>query len=173
MRYTSPTDPPRDGAERIGILLVNSGTPRAPTARAVRAFLAPFLADPRVVELPRALWLPLLYGVILPWRPARVARKCRLIWTAAGSPLADLSERLRNELAAALAQRVLAPLSVELGMLYSDPGVPAALRRLRDAGARCRTCTSSPTTTTIPATSRRCARASAHTGRCTGVAGTC
>jgi len=136
MRYTSPTEPPRDGAERIGILLVNSGTPRAPTARAVRAFLAPFLADPRVVELPRALWLPLLYGVILPWRPARVARKYRLIWTAAGSPLADLSERLRNELAAALAQRVLAPLSVELGMLYSDPGVPAALRRLRDAGAQ-------------------------------------
>ena len=55
--------------ERIGILLVNSGTPAAPEPAAVRAFLARFLADPRVVELPRALWLPLLYGVILPWRP--------------------------------------------------------------------------------------------------------
>src|SRR6202035_5498101 len=122
--------------ERIGILLVNSGTPQAAEPRAVRAFLARFLADPRVVELPRALWLPLLYGVILPWRPARVARKSDVIWTAARSLLADVSERLRNELAAALAQRVLAPLSVELGMLYSDPGVPAALRRLRDAGAQ-------------------------------------
>ena len=60
--------------ERIGILLVNSGTPEAPEPAAVRAFLARFLADPRVVDLPRALWLPLLYGVILPWRPARVAR---------------------------------------------------------------------------------------------------
>jgi ferrochelatase len=136
MRYTGPTEPPPDGAERIGILLVNSGTPQAPSARAVRAFLASFLADPRVVELPRALWLPLLYGVILPWRPARVARKYRLIWSAAGSPLADLSERLRAELTNVLAQRILAPLSVELGMLYSAPGVPAALRRLRDAGAQ-------------------------------------
>ena len=61
--------------ERIGILLVNSGTPQAAEAGAVRAFLARFLADPRVVELPRALWLPLLYGIILPWRPRRIARK--------------------------------------------------------------------------------------------------
>src|SRR5580692_7523081 len=100
-------------AERIGNLLVNSGTPEAADARAVRAFLARFLADPRVVELPRLLWLPLLYGVILPWRPRRIARKYRRIWTASGSPLRDLSERLRTELAGALAQRMLAPLSVE------------------------------------------------------------
>jgi protoporphyrin/coproporphyrin ferrochelatase len=122
-------------AERLGILLVNSGTPAAPTAGAVRAFLARFLADPRVVEIPRLLWLPLLYGVILPWRPVRVAAKYRSIWTAQGSPLRDLTERLRAELEAALAQRVLAPLSVEAGMLYSDPDVAAALRRLREAGA--------------------------------------
>jgi protoporphyrin/coproporphyrin ferrochelatase len=128
MRYANP--------ERIGILLVNSGTPQAADAGAVRAFLARFLADPRVVELPRALWLPLLYGVILPWRPRRVARKYRLIWTACGSPLRDLSERLRAELAGSLAQRMLAPLSVELGMLYSPPSVPEALGRLRASGAR-------------------------------------
>jgi ferrochelatase len=121
--------------ERIGILLINSGTPLAARPAAVRAFLARFLADPRVVELPRALWLPLLYGVILPWRPQRVARKYRLIWSAAGSPLRDLTERLRAELANTLAQRTLAPLSVEVGMLYSDPDVAAALRRLRDGGA--------------------------------------
>ena len=122
--------------ERIGILLINSGTPLAAEAGAVRAFLARFLADPRVVELPRALWLPLLYGLILPLRPWRVARKYRRIWSAAGSPLRDLSERLRGELAKALAQRMLAPLSVELGMLYSTPYVPAALGRLRDGGAQ-------------------------------------
>jgi protoporphyrin/coproporphyrin ferrochelatase len=121
--------------ERIGILLINSGTPVAAQPAAVRAFLRRFLADPRVVELPRALWLPLLYGLILPWRPQRVARKYRLIWSAAGSPLRDLTERLRAELANTLAQRMLAPLSVEAGMLYSDPDVPAALRRLRDGGA--------------------------------------
>jgi len=115
--------------------LVNSGTPAAPTARAVRAFLAPFLSDRRVVELPRALWLPLLYGVILPWRPARAARRYRHIWTSAGSPLRDLTERLRTELLHALTQRMLAPLSLEAGMLYSEPDVRAALRRLREDGA--------------------------------------
>jgi ferrochelatase len=122
--------------ERIGILLVNTGTPQAAETRAVRAFLARFLADPRVVDLPRALWLPLLYGVVLPFRPRRVARKYRRIWTAGGSPLKDLSERLRDELAKVLAQRILAPLSLELGMLYSAPLVGEALRRLRDGGAR-------------------------------------
>ncbi|HEX8781933.1 MAG TPA: ferrochelatase, partial [Steroidobacteraceae bacterium] len=122
--------------ERIGILLVNSGTPDSPQPAAVRAFLARFLADRRVVDLPRALWLPLLYGVILPWRPARVARKYRLIWSASGSPLRDLTERLRAELAAVLAQRMLAPLLVEVGMLYSAPDVRAALERLRAGGAQ-------------------------------------
>ena len=122
--------------ERIGILLVNSGTPEAPEPAAVRAFLARFLADRRGVDLPRALWLPLLYGVILPWRPAREARKYRLIWSASGSPLRDLTERLRAELAAVLAQRMLAPLLVEVGMLYSAPDVRAALERLRAGGAQ-------------------------------------
>jgi ferrochelatase len=122
--------------ERIGILLVNSGTPQAADAAAVRAFLRRFLVDPRVVELPRALWLPLLYGLILPLRPRRVAAKYRRIWSAAGSPLRDLSERLRAELAAALALRMLAPLTVEVGMLYSAPEVPAALTALHAAGAQ-------------------------------------
>jgi ferrochelatase len=122
--------------ERIGILLINSGTPESPEPAAVRAFLARFLADPRVVEAPRALWLPLLYGVILPWRPARVARKYRRIWSDAGSPLRELTLRLRAELAAVLAQRMLAPLQVEVGMLYSAPEVAAALARLREGGAQ-------------------------------------
>jgi protoporphyrin/coproporphyrin ferrochelatase len=122
--------------ERIGVLLVNSGTPRAPEPGAVRAFLARFLADPRVVQLPRALWLPLLYAVILPLRPRSVARKYRLIWSASGSPLRELSERLRIELVCALAQRMLAPLTVELGMLYSEPELSAALERLHAANVR-------------------------------------
>src|SRR5579871_6314092 len=118
MRYISSPDFHRDGAERIGILLVNSGTPASPEPRDVRRFLAGLLADPRVVELPRALWLPILYGLILPFRPRRSARKYRQIWTAEGSPLLNLSERLRTELTGTLAQRMLAPLSLELGMLY-------------------------------------------------------
>jgi ferrochelatase len=136
MRYISSPDFHRDSAERIGILLVNSGTPEAPEPWAVRRFLARMLSDPRVVEMPRALWLPILYGLILPLRPAKVARKYRAIWEQSGSPLLGLSERLRAQLAGTLAQRMLAPFSVEIGMLYGDPGVPQALNRLREAGAQ-------------------------------------
>ncbi len=136
MRYTSHAGPAGGNPERIGILLVNSGTPVAATAAGVRAFLARFLADPRVIELPRAVWLPVLWGVILPFRPRRIARKYRKIWTATGSPLRELSEQLRRELTAVLAQRMLAPLSVEVGMLYSPPDVQQALERLRASGAQ-------------------------------------
>ena len=87
MRYLSSPDVHRDSAERIGILLVNSGTPAAAEPRAVRRFLARMLSDPRIVEMPRALWLPILHGFILPLRPRRIARKYRAIWSQSGSPL--------------------------------------------------------------------------------------
>jgi ferrochelatase len=136
MRYVSSPDFHRDSAERIGILLVNSGTPAAPEPWAVRRFLARMLSDPRIVELPRALWLPILYGFILPFRPGRVARKYRRIWSPLGSPLLELSERLRTELMGTIAQRMLAPFSAELAMLYGEPAVPQALARLRESGAQ-------------------------------------
>lgn len=137
MRYISSPDFHRDGAERIGILLVNSGTPASPAPKDVRKFLAGLLGDPRVVELPRALWLPILHGLVLPFRPRASARKYRKIWSKAGSPLLALSEELRSELIGTLAQRMLAPLSIELGMLYGgDPTVPQALTRLRESGAQ-------------------------------------
>ena len=101
---------------------MNSGTPEAPEAYAVRAFLRRFLGDPRVVELPRALWLPMLYGLILPLRPRRVAPQVPAIWSASGSPLRELIRAAaRASSPALLAQRMLAPLSVEVGMLYSPP----------------------------------------------------
>src|SRR6185437_15565421 len=115
MRYISSPDFHHDAAERIGVLLVNSGTPSSTAPRDVRRFLKRMLSDPRIVELPRALWLPILHGLVLPFRPRRSARKYRKIWSASGSPLLDLSERLRTELIGTLAQRILAPLSVELG----------------------------------------------------------
>lgn len=136
MRYISSPDFHRDGAERIGILLVNTGTPEAPEAREVRRYLARFLSDPRVVELPRLLWLPILYGYVLPFRPSRSAARYRKIWSAYGSPLLELSERLRTELSLTLAQRVLAPLTVEVAMLYSRPSVGHALAKLRESGAQ-------------------------------------
>lgn len=136
MRYISSPDYRHDGAERIGVLLVNSGTPDSLSIADVRSFLRGLLSDPRVVELPRALWLPILYGAILPFRPRRSAAKYRKIWTPEGSPLLTISEQLRSKLTTTLAQRVLAPLSVELGMLYSRPSVRDGLNRLREAGAQ-------------------------------------
>ena len=135
MRYISSPDFRHDSPERIGVLLVNTGTPDSLTVRDVRRFLARFLSDPRVIELPRALWLPILHGVVLRTRPRRVAAKYRKIWTAEGSPLLVLSQQLRTILAGTLAQRVLAPFSVELGMLYSRPTIGDALERLRETGA--------------------------------------
>lgn len=135
-RYLGSADFSHDGAERIGVLLVNSGTPDSPSTRDVRRFLGNLLSDPRVVEFSRALWLPLLHGIILRTRPARSARKYRKVWTAEGSPLLKLSEALRDALANEIAQRVLAPISIELGMLYAQPTVEQAIRKLLDAGAR-------------------------------------
>lgn len=136
MRYISSPDFRHDGAERIGVLLVNSGTPNSLAVRDVRSFLCGMLSDPRVVELPRALWLALLHGLILRTRPRRSARKYRRIWTEQGSPLLTISNQLRTALIGTLTQRVLAPLSVELGMLYARPSVPEALARLRESGAQ-------------------------------------
>jgi len=136
MRYLSSAGYRHDGAERIGVLLANSGTPDSLSVRDVRRFLAAFLSDPRVVELPRALWLPVLHGVILRTRPRQSARKYARIWTPEGSPLAALSNELRAKLTGTLAERVLAPFSLELGMLYSKPTLGEGLRRLRELGAQ-------------------------------------
>ena len=118
-------------AARDGILLVNLGTPAAPTTGAVRRYLAEFLSDPRVVEIPRALWLPILYGVILAVRPGRSARKYAEIWTPEGSPLAVHTARQAALLGASLGAQ--APL-VEHAMRYGEPSIAVALDRLHAAG---------------------------------------
>lgn len=121
---------------RAGVLLVNSGTPDSLTVGGVRRFLRGLLGDRRTVELPRLLWLPILYGPILTLRPARVLPKYRRVWTNEGSPLLVISQQLRTALAAELSRRHGGEVPVELGMLYSSPSVRTGLERLRDAGAR-------------------------------------
>src|SRR4249919_4203300 len=112
-------------ASDIALLLVNLGTPTAPTPRAVRRYLGEFLSDRRVVQLPRWLWWPLLHGVILPLRGARVARKYAEIWMPDGSPLAVHT----RELAAAV-QSLLPRLRVAHAMRYGEPAMAAALTQL-------------------------------------------
>jgi protoporphyrin/coproporphyrin ferrochelatase len=116
---------------RHGVLLVNSGTPASLATRDVRAFLAGLLGDPRVVELPRWLWLPILHGIILRVRPRASARKYAAIWTPRGSPLALFSEGLRAGLEASLPGGV----PVALAMLYTGgASVRAALSALLASG---------------------------------------
>jgi len=118
---------------KTGVLLVNSGTPASLEPRDVRAFLAGLLGDPRVVELPRWLWLPILHGIILRVRPRASAKKYAAIWTAAGSPLAIESEALRRGLEQALSAHRI---PVGLAMLYTGGArVTEAIAALRAAGA--------------------------------------
>jgi ferrochelatase len=117
---------------KTGVLLVNSGTPASLSNRDVRAFLAGLLGDPRVVELPRLLWWPILHGIILVLRPRASAKKYAAIWTPQGSPLAIESEALRRGLEDALRA---SDIPVALGMLYTGgQTVPAAIDSLRNAG---------------------------------------
>jgi len=118
------------------VLVSNLGTPAAPTSAAVRAFLAEFLADPRVVDLPRWLWLPVLHGVILRLRPRRSAAAYRQIWGEDGSPLLVNSRRQAAALEDALTSRMRCPLKVALGMRYAEPSIAAALEELNRWGAR-------------------------------------
>lgn len=114
----------------IGVLIVNLGTPEAPTAHAVRKYLEEFLSDRRVVDYPRALWLPILYGVILNVRPARSAKSYAKIWTREGSPL-----RLHTKAAAeALAERMAGKVRVDWAMRYGSPSVADRIGALKAAG---------------------------------------
>jgi protoporphyrin/coproporphyrin ferrochelatase len=117
------------------VLIVNTGTPAAARSGAVRQFLRRFLSDPRVIELPRALWLPLLYGLVLPLRSPRSARKYREIWLEQGSPLLLNTSRLREALVRELGN-ARAGIRVEQAFLYSPPFVAPTLEALRAAGIR-------------------------------------
>jgi ferrochelatase len=136
-------EPPfaHDRAPRVGVLLVNLGTPDAPTPAAVRRYLAEFLSDPRVVEIPRAIWGPLLHGVILPTRSRTSAAKYAKIWTKDGSPLLVHSLRQRTLLRGSIGEKVKAlglpadHCPVELGMRYGAPSIGTAIDALRAAGA--------------------------------------
>jgi ferrochelatase len=136
----APAQFPHDREPKLGVLLVNLGTPDAPTAPAVRRYLAQFLSDPRVVEIPAVVWKPILHGVVLRLRPAQSAAKYARIWTKDGSPLAVHSARQRSLLLGYLGQRLrkaglpadLCP--VEIGMRYGSPSLGDGIDKLLAAG---------------------------------------
>jgi ferrochelatase len=121
---------------QTGVLLVNLGTPDAPTARALRPYLAEFLGDRRVIDYPRWRWWPILHGVILRIRPRRSAHAYARIWTPQGSPLRVYSEALAAALQAELDRRRPGAFRLALAMRYGQPSVRAQVERLQREGVR-------------------------------------
>ena len=129
-RAVAHADAAAAAPERIGVLAVNLGTPDAPSYFAVQRYLREFLSDRRVINTSRLIWLPLLYGLVLPFRPLRTARKYREIWLREGSPLAVYSTRLAAKLARLLRADLGDRVRVELGMTYGNPSIAHALESL-------------------------------------------
>jgi ferrochelatase len=117
-------------APRLGVLLVNLGTPDAPTPSALRRYLRQFLADPRVVEIPRLLWWLILHGIVLRTRPRRSAQKYAVVWQPDGSPLATWTAKQARLLAGYLGERGL-PALVRPAMRYGQPSIASALDALK------------------------------------------
>ena len=125
-----PADHPQIPEPKIGVLLINLGTPDAPHARAVRRYLAEFLTDPRVVELPAIAWRPILHGIILRTRPHKSAEAYNQVWTNEGSPLAVIARRQAH----ALRERLEGRASVHWAMRYGNPGIAAAIANMVEEG---------------------------------------
>ncbi|WP_246166434.1 ferrochelatase [Sphingomonas sinipercae] len=115
---------------RVGVLLINLGTPDAPDPGAVRRYLAQFLSDPRVIEIPAIAWKPILHGIILRTRPKKSAHAYRQVWTNEGSPLAAITRRQTE----ALRRRLGGDVIVEFAMRYGNPGIASVVDRMLSAG---------------------------------------
>jgi ferrochelatase len=122
--------------ERIGVLVVNLGTPDAPSYLAVQRYLREFLADRRVIDTSRLIWLPLLYGVVLPFRPIRTMRNYRKVWMPGGSPLAVFSRRLSEKIGDRLRASFGDVVRVELAMTYGNPSIASVIQSLAEQNVK-------------------------------------
>lgn len=135
--YSNKSSFRHDEMPVLGVLVANLGTPDEPTSAALRRYLREFLGDPRVIEIPKWRWWPILFGLVLRTRPPKSAAAYQQVWRDDGSPLLTIGERqvegIRHSLQANSAG---GPFAVELGMRYGNPSISLALRRLREAGAQ-------------------------------------
>lgn len=129
-------EPPfrHDYTPKTGVLLINLGTPAAPTAKALRPYLKQFLSDSRVIEIPRAIWWLILNGIILNVRPRKSAAKYASIWTKDGSPLLDHTRKQASLLKGLLGEQGHRNLVVDYAMRYGQPSVESTLQKMREAG---------------------------------------
>lgn len=132
-RYLGRSKSIHQQSKKTGILLTNLGTPTEPTASALRTYLREFLSDPRVVEIPRVLWLVILHGIILRVRPKKSAKLYQSIWTDEGSPLMVLSKSLFNKVSQILTKNNDTVI-VDLAMRYGEPSIAKALNQFQEQG---------------------------------------
>ena len=135
-RFSAVTDNPHDQRfhQKTGVLLTNLGSPDAPTAKALRIYLKEFLSDPRIVEIPRLVWMIILHGIILRVRPKRSAKLYKSIWTEHGSPLTHITRLQRDKLTTELKSAGYVNTEVVMAMRYGNPSIEAGLEELRDKG---------------------------------------
>ena len=133
MTFASEPEYAHGTSEKTAVLLCNLGTPEAPTPAAVRRFLSEFLSDKRVVEIPRALWMLILHGVILRTRPAKSAKKYATVWTPEGSPLKVWTEKQTRLLGGYLGERNHR-VTVRYAMRYGSPSIASVLDELKAQG---------------------------------------
>jgi ferrochelatase len=127
---TRPNEHPAIAEPKIGVLLINLGTPDAPEPDAVRRYLAEFLSDPRVIEIPKIAWKPILHGIILRVRPRKSAHAYSQVWEPEGSPLAAITARQARALQARLGDEIV----VDWAMRYGNPGIKGVIESMVDAG---------------------------------------
>lgn len=126
----TPADHPAIPPRKVGVLLVNLGTPDAPDAKSVKRYLAEFLSDRRVVEIPPIAWQPILRGIILNTRPKKSAHAYSQVWTKDGSPLAAITRAQSDALQGAFGDGVM----VDWAMRYGNPSIASRLQAMKDAG---------------------------------------
>jgi ferrochelatase len=137
MAYYRAVPQPAPGTpDRIGVLMVNLGTPDSPTYFAVQRYLREFLGDRRVINTSRFTWLPILYGIVLPFRPFKSARNYRQIWTPEGSPLKVYSERLEGKIERRLVETLGDGVRVALAMTYGNPSIDSAVLALAEQNVK-------------------------------------
>ncbi len=137
MKYIGEANYRHGSKSQLGILLVNLGTPDDTSTPAVRRYLKQFLSDPRIVEVPRALWWLILNGVILRFRPAKTAEAYQSVWDdESGSPLLSIGKKQASGLTEILEQRLSPEVNVALGMRYGNPSIESALAEFRERGVR-------------------------------------
>ncbi|MDK2593561.1 ferrochelatase [Pseudoalteromonas obscura] len=135
-RFSAITDNPHENRfnNRVGVLVTNLGSPDAATAKALRVYLREFLSDPRIVEIPRFIWMLILHGIILRVRPSKSAKAYQSIWTEQGSPLIDITKKQCQKLREYLAKHNHDDVEVVMAMRYGNPSIEAGLEALREQG---------------------------------------